>query len=277
MRISRRFRPLLLLGALALLGSCATSSGSGADPAGAAAAPAGEPAAPKHHGEHHGQGKHHGQARHQEPGEHRGHGKGHGKGQGHGHGHHRFVDPEAWARRFDDPARDAWQKPEAVVAAMKLQPAMKVADIGAGTGYFAVRFARAVPRGQVFGIDVEPKMVTYLDQRAKKEGLDNLRGQLATFSDARVPEPVDRIFLCNTYHHIEGRPAYFRALLPKLTAGGWLVVVDYKMGELPHGPPESMRVTPEQLEQELGEAGYQRVSLDTETLPHQYVAIYRAK
>ncbi len=62
------------------------------------------------------------------------------------HHHHRFNDAQKWAKAFDDPARDAWQKPAEVIAALKLTPDVTVADIGAGTGYFAVRLARAAPQ-----------------------------------------------------------------------------------------------------------------------------------
>ena len=94
----------------------------------------------------------------------------------HGHGHrahempHRFEDAEAWAKRFDDPSRDAWQKPDAVIANLALPPGATVADVGAGTGYFAVRLARAVPQGKVFASDIEPDMVRYLGERAGRDG-----------------------------------------------------------------------------------------------------------
>src|SRR5688572_8371458 len=69
------------------------------------------------------------------------------------HHQHRFSDAEKWAKVFDDPERDAWQKPDEVIRALKLAPDALVADIGAGTGYFAVRFARTVPQGRVYGVD----------------------------------------------------------------------------------------------------------------------------
>src|SRR3990167_1183974 len=69
--------------------------------------------------------------------------------------HHRFDDADAWAARFEDPKRDAWQKPDEVIAALALPPDAKVADIGSATGYFPVRFAKALPQGRVFGVDVE--------------------------------------------------------------------------------------------------------------------------
>src|SRR6185503_14432624 len=77
--------------------------------------------------------------------------------------HHAFNDPAKWAKIFDDPERDAWQKPNDVVAALELKPGMTAADLGAGTGYFTAPLSRAVgPKGAVLSIDPEPEMVEYL-------------------------------------------------------------------------------------------------------------------
>ena len=162
-----------------------------------------------------------------------------------------------------------------MVALLGLKPGMKVADIGAGTGYFALRLARAVgAEGRAYGVDIEPGMVQHLERRAREEKLPQLTGVLGAAEDPRLPEAVDLVFLCNTYHHIEQRTAYFRRVRSRIRDGGRIAVVDFKMGEIPVGPPESMRVTPAGLDRELVAAGYRRVTLDETTLPHQYVAIY---
>jgi SAM-dependent methyltransferase len=81
------------------------------------------------------------------------------------HMEHRF-DPEEWAKSFDSPDRDAWQKPGLVLAALNLKDGQVVADIGAGTGYFTARLARAAARPKVYAADIEPEMVEYLKRRA---------------------------------------------------------------------------------------------------------------
>jgi tRNA G46 methylase TrmB len=81
--------------------------------------------------------------------------------------HHRFEDAEKWAKEFDNPERDAWQKPEEILDALRLQRTSLVADIGAGTGYFSVRIAKHIPEGKIFAADIEPDMVRYLIQRGK--------------------------------------------------------------------------------------------------------------
>ena len=104
---------------------------------------------------------------------------------------HSFGDADKWAKVFDDPERDAWQKPHAVIEALALKPDAVVADLGAGTGYFAMRLAHMVSKGRVYGVDLEPKMVKYLAERAKKEGLKNLSAVQGTPSDAKLPAKVD--------------------------------------------------------------------------------------
>jgi cyclopropane fatty-acyl-phospholipid synthase-like methyltransferase len=119
--------------------------------------------------------------------------------------HQHFDDAERWAKVFDDPARDAWQKPAEVIRALALAPNATVADIGAGTGYFSVRLARAVPQGRVYAVDVAPSMVEHLKSRADQEKLANMVAQLADVADPRLPRPVDLVILVDTYHHIEDR------------------------------------------------------------------------
>src|SRR5690606_41942522 len=135
--------------------------------------------------------------------------------------HRRFEDAEAWARAFDDPQRDAWQRPDDVLRAMELTPAMRVADVGAGTGYFAVRLARAVPDGEVIATDVEPDMVRYLDERARREQLDNLRAlQSPHASSGLAEDSVDRILIVDVWHHLDDRVDYARDLAAAIRPGG---------------------------------------------------------
>ena len=79
-----------------------------------------------------------------------------------------FANAEQWAKLFDDPGRDAWQKPVELVAALELAPGMTVADIGAGTGYLEGHLAAAVgAEGRVIAIDSEPAMVEYMKARVQ--------------------------------------------------------------------------------------------------------------
>lgn len=189
------------------------------------------------------------------------------------HMHHRFSGAERWAKVFDDPERDKWQKPHEVITALKLPPNAAVADIGAGTGYFAVRFAHMLPQGRVYGVDLEPDMVKYLDERAKKENLANLTAVAAALDDARIPAPVDLVLLVDVYHHVEKRADYFRKLRGALKPGGRIAIIDFRL-DAPTGPPKSARVAPDRVKAEMRNAGY---TIDSEHafLPNQYFLVFK--
>lgn len=186
---------------------------------------------------------------------------------------HSFHGAEQWSRVFDDPARDAWQQPHAVIEALKLGPEARVADIGAGTGYFAVRLAHRVPKGRVYAVDLEPDMVRHLGERAKREGLANLTAVQAAPDSARLPEQVDLAMMVDVYHHVENREAYFRGLRRSLRAGGRVAIIDFRL-DAPDGPPRSARIAPEQVKQEMQAAGYTFAG-EHEFLPNQYFLVFR--
>ncbi len=186
---------------------------------------------------------------------------------------HSFAGSEHWAKVFDDPKRDAWQKPHEVMRALAPKQDAVIADIGSGTGYFSVRFAHMVPKGRVYGVDTEPDMVKYLAERAKREGLDNITAVKAAPGDPRLPESADLVILVDVYHHIGDREHYFGRLRDSLKPGGRLAVIDFRM-DSPQGPPKAARIAPAQVKAELKKAGY---VLDREHgfLPNQYFLVFR--
>ena len=187
--------------------------------------------------------------------------------------HHRFEDAEKWADIFENPERDAWQKPDEVIRSLELPADAVIADIGSATGYFPVRFARVAVQGQVYGIDVEPTLVDYLNTRAKKENLPNMLSILGEPDDPKIPEKADLVFLCNTYHHIQERDEYFENLKKYMQPGGRLVIVDFKKGDLPVGPPDKHKLAPDDVLLELKDVGYRHINHDLQ-LPYQYVLIF---
>jgi SAM-dependent methyltransferase len=192
------------------------------------------------------------------------------------HAHHGFQGAEQWAKVFDDPARDAWQRPDAVLDRLELRDGMRVADVGAGTGYFAVRLARRLPGGRVYGVDVEPDMVRYLAERASREHLPNLESRLAAPDDPLLPEPVDLVLVVDVYHHLPDRAAYFARVARQLAPGGRVAIVDFKMGDRPVGPPDRMKIPADRIVAEMHAAGYRVALDDRELLPHQNLLIFAA-
>ena len=188
---------------------------------------------------------------------------------------HSFGDAEKWSHVFDDPERDAWQKPHAVLQALALKPDAVVADLGAGTGYFSARLANMLPKATVYAVDLEPDMVKYLGERAKREGLKNLKPVAARADDARLPAKVDLVLLVDVYHHIENRERYFGTLAESIKPGGRVAVIDFRL-DSPEGPPKASRIAPEQVKAELARAGY-ALAEEHAFLPRQYFLVFRPR
>ena len=189
------------------------------------------------------------------------------------HGHHpRFDDPKKWSASFDDPERDKWQMPDRIVASLALRPTDSVADIGAGTGYMAVRFARALKDGNVFAIDIEPNMVRHMSERAKAAGIGNLRAVVGGENTPNLPEPVDVAFMLNVYHHIDKRTDYFKRLRASLKPGGRVAIVDFRP-DAPAGAPKHMRISAETITDEMKEAGY-KPAASFDFLPRQNFLVF---
>lgn len=192
------------------------------------------------------------------------------------HMEHSFADAEQYAKSFDDPARDAWQMPDRVIAALGLKPGQSVADIGAGTGYFSVRLAKAPTAPKVFAVDVEASMVEYVQKRAVREGLKNITGVKATADRSNLPEAVDVVLIVDTYHHLPNRVAYFTALKPLMKPGGKLAIVDFKKEAPGEGPPKEFRFLPEEISSELAKAGFV-LDAQHDFLPRQNFLVYRVR
>jgi len=186
---------------------------------------------------------------------------------------HSFSGAQHWARVFDDPARDEWQKPHEVIQALNLAPNAVVADIGSGTGYFSIRLAHFVPKGRVFGVDTEPDMVKYLAERAKRDGLANVTALAGKPDDPRLPAKADLVMMVDVFHHVADRVQYFRRLQNSLKAGGRVAIIDYKK-DSPMGPPASERIAADGVKAEFRAAGYALVK-EHDFLPNQYFLIFR--
>jgi predicted methyltransferase len=186
---------------------------------------------------------------------------------------HSFGNAEQWAKVFDDPKRDAWQKPHEVIQALGLKADAVVADIGAGTGYFSVRLAHMVPKGHVYAVDTEPDMVKHVAERAKRDGLKNLSAVAGAPEDPRLPRRADVVLLVDVYHHIEKRESYFRKVSGSLNPGGRVAIIDFRM-DSSDGPPKAARIAPDRVKAEMQRAGY---ALEQEHmfLPKQYFLVFR--
>jgi predicted methyltransferase len=189
------------------------------------------------------------------------------------HGMHKdFSDVHGFAKAFDDPARDAWQRPAEVIELMHIAPGSVVADLGSGTGYFEGWLSRAVgPSGQVLALDVEPKMIEFMKERAAQQGLANVQPRLVALDDPGLAAgSVARVLIVDTWHHIDDRARYSGKLAQALAPGGEIWIVDFTL-ESDVGPPAQYRVTPEQAVSELEAGGLKAEIVVQEQLPKQYL------
>jgi len=168
--------------------------------------------------------------------------------------------------------RDAWQQPERVVADLALAPGAKVADLGSGGGYFTFRLARAVgPSGRVYALDVDEGMNEHVADEAAEQDLANVATVLAAADDPRLPEPVDLLFTSNTYHHLENRAAYFRAVRERyLAPSGRIAIVEFRPEKFSHSTAR------ETIEQEMTAAGFRLVKA-FDYLERQHFLVFAAE
>lgn len=198
-------------------------------------------------------------------------------GTDHSERSHSFSDMSRYEKMLENPERAEWQKPDDVIRMMALKKGDQVADVGAGTGYFTRRIAKAVaPGGSVTGYDTERGMVEYMRRDAAKRGYANYRAELVSVKNPLYPAgKYDVVFLCNTYHHVDDRLALVRALGKALKKSGRIVLLDQKM-EAVYGPPKNLRIAKPQAVAEFNRAGFVLVK-DEDFIPGQYYLEFRAK
>jgi len=189
---------------------------------------------------------------------------------------------KAWANGYvlllERSNREEVQKSPEIMKALAFKPGERVADIGAGSGYFTIPVSEAVgPTGVVHALDIAPEMIAYLDFRLKSRKIENVRLRKVTSDDPQLePAGVDTVLLIDTIHYVKDRAAYARKVRPALAPGGRLVVIDYipkPMTERPWGPPPEQQIPREQMDADMAAAGF-RVAQAYDFLPEQYFVVY---
>lgn len=136
------------------------------------------------------------------------------------------------AKMFNKKASNPKSKPDQILETLALQQGQHIADIGAGGGYFSLRFADLVGReGKVYAVDTNPKFLEFIRNSAKERGLNNVRAILATEDKLTLPKKsLDFVFMRNVCHHLPNRAEYFRNLTGLLKSNGRIVIIEYKRG-----------------------------------------------
>jgi ubiquinone/menaquinone biosynthesis C-methylase UbiE len=166
---------------------------------------------------------------------------------------------------YEGPGRDETQQPARVVSELALSPGDRVADLGAGGGYFTFRLADAVgPSGKVYAVDVDPDMTELVSEMAEERRADQVEVILAKPHDPMLPEGrVDLVFSANTYHEISDRVTYFTRLKRSLSERGRVAIVDHNE-EAGAFVRWSGHISPSgTIEREMAQAGYRVVEEKT--------------
>ena len=174
------------------------------------------------------------------------------------------VFKHAHAHKLEDPERLKWMPPAEVLSYLRLHEGMRIADIGAGTGYFAIPMAAAVgASGHVFAIDLQPEMIEKL--RAKLDAAGDVKNiSLHQGAASAVPLPdasVDVAFYANIWHEIDDQEAVLREASRILAPAGTIAILDWRQDKpSPPGPPQEHRIPADSIVTILQKWGCQRVT-----------------
>lgn len=166
-------------------------------------------------------------------------------------------DVERYIQRLESQEREKELKVDVVVARLELPADAVIGDLGCGPGIFSLAFAAACPEGVIYASDIEPAQLDRVRAKADERRLRNVIPVLASANDPHFPlNQLDFIFIADTYHHLDDRVAYMRRLKDVLKPGGKLVLLEYKPGTIPVGPPADHKLAAGVMDKEMEQAGY---------------------
>jgi ubiquinone/menaquinone biosynthesis C-methylase UbiE len=180
------------------------------------------------------------------------------------------------ARMFNRKASDPRNRPDRILEVLKLQLGQRIADIGAGGGYFSLKFARAVgEEGRVYAVDTNQEFLRFIEEQAKENGYANVETILVAEDELELPErDLDMVFMRNVCHHLHDRTKYFANLRGMLKTSGRVAIIEHHPGgrfslHRPFGHSVPWRV----IEQEMRKSGY-RLREFHNFLPEQWFTVY---
>lgn len=182
-------------------------------------------------------------------------------------------DPEEYAKVLERAERVTRLQVSRVVEALKIEPGMRVVDLGAGSGVFARPMARAAaPGGVVYAADIDEGLLAIIARSARAEQIDNLQTVHLASDEPAFPEPADLVLLCDTLHHIANQAPYLKKLRQSVKPGGRVAVIDYR-DAWPAGH-ESLMITEGQLDGWMRDAEFERLEAH-DFLNGLFFVIYR--
>lgn len=187
--------------------------------------------------------------------------------------HGRLFSPEDLGQ-LEGPDRAAWQQPELVMDALGIADGARVADLGAGGGWFTVRLAERVgPNGRVYAEDIQQQMIDSIERRVSREGLTNVRLVLGTPRDPKLPAGLDAVLIVETYAEMTDPVTLLGHVADALKPNGRVGIIGFRLEGGGPGPPLDERVDPSVVIDEAAEAGLRLLSHET-FLRYQYLLVF---
>ena len=182
------------------------------------------------------------------------------------------------AQWLERPEREDEEAPSKALDALDLKPGMVVADIGAGSGYYASRIAKRVgPTGKVYATDIQPGMIELLDRRIKSEGLTNVTTVLGGMDDPKLPpKSVDLAIMVDVYHELQQPQLFLQRLKDSFKPGGRLVLLEFRKEDPKVPILEVHKMSVAEVKQELEAEGFV-IEKVIDVLPWQHIIVLRLK
>jgi SAM-dependent methyltransferase len=187
--------------------------------------------------------------------------------------HGRLFAPDKLGE-LEGPDRDLWQEPDRIMDALRIADGARVADVGAGGGWFTVRLARRVgPNGRVFAEDIQSEMIDSIARRVQSENFGNVETTLGTATDPRLPGNLDAVLIVDTYPQLADPVLMLKHLAAALAPNGRVGIVDFKKDVLGPGPAMDERLEPGVIIRDAAQAGLRLHAHET-FLRYQYLLVF---
>jgi len=188
--------------------------------------------------------------------------------------HARLFPPEQLGL-LEAAGREDWQQPQRVMDSLGIYDGARVADIGAGGGWFTIRLSSRVgPNGRVYAEDIQPQMIESIRRRIVREGLTNVEPKLGTAADPQLPPNLNAVLMVDTYPQIREPIVVLQRIARSLAPNGKLGIVDFKLdGAGGPGPEIDERISPETIKEHAAAAGLKLLRHE-KYLKYQYLLVF---
>ena len=185
-----------------------------------------------------------------------------------------FVMGHLAADWLERPEREREENVTQAIENMNIQPDERIADIGAGSGYYTFRMARKVPQGKVYAVDLQPEMLAIMDRKIEREGIENVELIRGDETSPRLEEnSVDLVIMVDVYHELYHPREMMREVVSALKPGGRFILLEYRM-EDPEVPIKRLhKMSERQATREMEAVGL-RLQENMDNLPWQHFMVF---